>query len=58
MLTHLDTKKTYKSLRNEGSIKLITESLPIGDYELLIYAYNCLGNMPTSKMLESIDVEY
>jgi hypothetical protein len=40
-------------------MKLVADNLHGGEYELLIYAHNCLSNIEgTSDLLNSMDVDF
>lgn len=44
-LTNLNNNKILHNVRKENIVKLVADNIPGGEYELLIYAHNCLSNV-------------
>jgi len=44
-LTNINNDRLLRNERYENMVHLIAKDIPGGDYELLIYAHNCLSNV-------------
>lgn len=50
-LTSISNNKVFHHVRNENNNKMLIENLPGGNYELIIYAHNCLSNLDKNAMI-------
>jgi hypothetical protein len=45
-------------VKREGVNKLVLLKLEVGEYELLVYAHNCLSFLDNGKQISSFDVSF
>ncbi|CDW81429.1 laminin subunit alpha-like [Stylonychia lemnae] len=60
-LTNVNNDRLLRNVRHENMVHLVASDIPGGDYELLIYAHNCLTNVQDSyerDQLKFLDVGF
>lgn len=44
-LSNINNERMFHNTRRENQVHLVAKDIPGGEYELLIYAHNCLSNV-------------